>query len=203
MTQADSVHSTPPLNTPIIGGTSRRNFLITAAGVAAGGTALALATVAPAAVAAPAASLPSLGDDFPAMVPAVEALEVAISRLKQASASYFEIDARLEEWSRMHPMPHGHRKVQRWSRWAHKVRAESGVYDAIDAQNAALSAVHKAMQAVAAIVPQNSAQLTVKAALAVTFEDRHPTLISRALAIDTVRLVGMRANLLSADAVAN
>jgi hypothetical protein len=183
---------------------TRRGFLSNAAGIAAGGAVLALATVQPrAALAAPPASLPSLGDDFPAMVPAVVALEGAISRLKQASAAYFEIDARLEEWSRMHPMPLGRRKVQRWSKWAHKVRAESGVCDAIDARNAALSAVHKAMQAVAAIVPQNSAQLTVKAALAVTFEDRHPTLISRALAIDAVRLAGMNANLLSAAAVAH
>ena len=41
MTQADSVHSTPPINTPIV--TTRRRFLSTAAGIAAAGTALALA----------------------------------------------------------------------------------------------------------------------------------------------------------------
>jgi hypothetical protein len=103
------------------------------------------------------------------MVPAVRALEGAMSRLKPASAAYFEIAARLEEWGRTHPMPDGHRKVRRWEKWVHKVRAESGVRDAIDARNAALSAVYKAMQAVAAIVPQNSTQLTVKAALAVCF----------------------------------
>lgn len=92
-----------------------------------------------------------------------------MSRLKPASAAYFEIAARLEEWGRTHPMADGHRKVRRWEKWVHKVRAESGVRDAIDARNAALSAVYKAMQAVAAIVPQNSTQLTVKAALAVCF----------------------------------
>jgi hypothetical protein len=49
MTQADSVHSTPPTNTPISqshpvdAATSRRRFLSQAAGVAAGGTVLALA----------------------------------------------------------------------------------------------------------------------------------------------------------------
>jgi hypothetical protein len=47
MTQADSVHSTPPLNTSkshlLDETTSRRRFLSTAAGIAAGGTALALA----------------------------------------------------------------------------------------------------------------------------------------------------------------
>jgi len=41
MTQADSVLSTPPTNTP----TTRRQFLSNAAGLAAGGTALALATI--------------------------------------------------------------------------------------------------------------------------------------------------------------
>jgi hypothetical protein len=54
MTQADSVHSTPPTNTP----TTRRRFLSNAAGVAAGGTVLALATIPPApAIAAPASPL--------------------------------------------------------------------------------------------------------------------------------------------------
>jgi hypothetical protein len=43
MAQADSVHSTPLTNSPIAGATSRRNFLTTAAGIAAGGTALVLA----------------------------------------------------------------------------------------------------------------------------------------------------------------
>jgi hypothetical protein len=53
MTQADSVLSTPPTNTPI--DTTRRRFLSQAAGVAASGTALALATIPP----VPAASTPA------------------------------------------------------------------------------------------------------------------------------------------------
>jgi hypothetical protein len=49
MDQADSVHSTPPTDTPIsqADATSRRRFLSNAAGIAAGGTVLALATIAP------------------------------------------------------------------------------------------------------------------------------------------------------------
>jgi hypothetical protein len=48
MDQADRVHSTPRLNTPIsqshpLDATSRRRFLSNAAGIAAGGAALALA----------------------------------------------------------------------------------------------------------------------------------------------------------------
>ena len=45
MTQADSVLSTPPTNTPV--DTTRRHFLSQAAGLAAGGTVLVLATVTP------------------------------------------------------------------------------------------------------------------------------------------------------------
>jgi hypothetical protein len=51
MTQADRVHSTPPLNTPI--DHSRRNFLSTAAGLVAGGTALAAVNVTAMAAAEP------------------------------------------------------------------------------------------------------------------------------------------------------
>jgi hypothetical protein len=54
MAKADSVHSTPPTNTP----TTRRRFLSNAAGVAAGGTALALVAIPAApAVGAPASAL--------------------------------------------------------------------------------------------------------------------------------------------------
>jgi hypothetical protein len=47
MAKADSVHSTPPTNTPIsqVDATSRRRFLSQAAGVSAGGTVLALAAI--------------------------------------------------------------------------------------------------------------------------------------------------------------
>jgi hypothetical protein len=57
MPKADRVHSTPPTSAPIsqVDATSRRRFLTNAAGVAAGGAALALATIPPvSAVAAPA-----------------------------------------------------------------------------------------------------------------------------------------------------
>jgi len=70
MPKAESVHSTPPTNTPIFqsnsvnvahsatGATSRRRFLSQAAGAAAGGAVLALATSQPiAAASAPAAQL--------------------------------------------------------------------------------------------------------------------------------------------------
>ena len=62
MTQADSVHSTPPTNAPIsethpVDTPSRRRFLSQAAGVAAGGAVLALAAIPPATAANAPASL--------------------------------------------------------------------------------------------------------------------------------------------------
>jgi hypothetical protein len=88
MTQADRVHSTPPTNTPISqGATSRRRFLSQAAGVAAGGTVLALAAIPPAsAMAAPATSLDP-ANASPALRAAALALDDAGDRLKEARAS--------------------------------------------------------------------------------------------------------------------
>jgi hypothetical protein len=54
MAKADSVHSTPPTNTPI--DPSRRRFLSQAAGIAAGGTVLALTMIEPAPAAATSAN---------------------------------------------------------------------------------------------------------------------------------------------------
>jgi hypothetical protein len=61
MAKADCVHSAPPLNTPIsqVDATSRRRFLTSAAGIAAGGTVLSLATVSP----TPAAAAPTGAPD--------------------------------------------------------------------------------------------------------------------------------------------
>jgi hypothetical protein len=85
MQEADSVHSTPPTNSPISqGATSRRRFLSQAAGVAAGGTVLALATIPPAsAVAAPASPLDPVFALIAAhkkIVGTVHAIELEINR---------------------------------------------------------------------------------------------------------------------------
>ena len=77
MTKATRVFSTPPTNTPIsqADATSRRRFLSQAAGIAAGGTALALATITPtSAAAAPAGAL----DPVFALIEAHKAAEAAL-----------------------------------------------------------------------------------------------------------------------------
>src|ERR1700730_11729020 len=94
MPKAESVHSTPPTNTPIfqinpMEATSRRRFLTNAAGVAAGGAVLALATIPPAsAAAAPVAAVASsdvdpifsLIEDYRAAAKVVEAAASEVSR---------------------------------------------------------------------------------------------------------------------------
>jgi hypothetical protein len=74
MTQADRVHSTPPTNAP----TSRRRFLSTAATLAAGGAALALAVV-------PASAI-SLQDD--PVFAALDLFKKARSTLREAETAH-------------------------------------------------------------------------------------------------------------------
>jgi hypothetical protein len=85
MTQADRVHSTPPTSSPV--DPMRRRFLSTAAGVAAGGAALTLATVsATADAAAPMAALASSD---------VDPIFAAIERHRAARVIWDgEVDAR-------------------------------------------------------------------------------------------------------------
>jgi hypothetical protein len=94
MTQADSVHSTPPTNTPISqnDAPSRRRFLSQAAGVAAGGTVLALAAVsATADAAAPTVALASSGTD-----PIFALIEEYRAAAKTAAAAASELSRREE-----------------------------------------------------------------------------------------------------------
>lgn len=118
MTQADCVLSTPPTNTPT--NTTRRRFLSQAAGVAAGGTALALAAIPPAtAASAPASSLE--GPYSPALVDASRALQHAHDALLAAGAVYEAADAKANEWERQHPQPRSRRGVRKWIKKAGKV----------------------------------------------------------------------------------
>jgi hypothetical protein len=104
MTQADSVHSTPPTNSPIsqVDATSRRRFLSNAAGIAAGGTALALAIPPVPAVAGPTIPLDP-GNASPALRAAALALDDAHERLKEARAAFDAADLLPEAWRRANP----------------------------------------------------------------------------------------------------
>jgi len=74
MQEADSVHSTPPINTSA----TRRRFLSQSAGLAAGGAILALATIPPAAAASAPAGLAANPDPVFALIQAHRAADDAL-----------------------------------------------------------------------------------------------------------------------------
>jgi hypothetical protein len=124
MIQADRVHSTPRTNTTIsqVDATSRRRFLSQAAGVAAGGTVLALAVIPPApALAAPAGPLDP-ANASPALRTAARALADAHDRLKAARSAFDAADKLPEEWRRLNPEPKGRRAIKRWNRHEREYR---------------------------------------------------------------------------------
>jgi hypothetical protein len=102
MTQADSVHSTPPINTP----TSRRRFLSTAATLAAGGAAFGLAIP------------PALATDDPIFA-AIEAHKAAFARVVAA----IDVEQAAEAAT-----PKGMRKTD--ERWLESGKAVSAAWEA-------------------------------------------------------------------------
>jgi hypothetical protein len=77
-------------------------------------------------------------------------------------------------------MPRRLKTFRKWSAWAHKVRDESGVDAALDAQNAALQAFRAAQIAVAKLVPRDLTQLAPKSVLAGAYEHGpHPGILAR------------------------
>jgi hypothetical protein len=80
---------------------SRRRFLSQAAGAAAGGTALALATIPPAPAAAAPATPPDAANASPALRAAAQVLGEAHERLKEARAAFDAADKLPEEWRRL------------------------------------------------------------------------------------------------------
>jgi hypothetical protein len=130
MAQANSNHITVLPVDP-----TRRRFLLQAAGVTAGGSALALAIIPPA-VAAPAGSLDA-SKVSAALRAAAQALDEAHERLKAAKARFVADDAALSDWTAAHPEPISKRALKKWYRkrrenrdaivgksWAAQLRAE-------------------------------------------------------------------------------
>jgi hypothetical protein len=173
MAQATRVLSTPPLNTPIsqVDATSRRRFLSQAAGVAAGGAVLALATVSPQpAVAAPTGALDPASAS-PALHDAVCALDDAGEAWKTAKAAYVAEDLKAYEWRQANPEPKDRRAKKKYgARWR-KNRDQSSILAKWEAQLAAEDAFSAALIAVARIAPRDMAELAIKASLTVVYED--------------------------------
>jgi len=142
MDQADSVHSTPPTNTTIShthladATTSRRRFLSQAAGVAAGGTVLALATIPPApAATAPASALAS-GEADPIFA-LIETHREAAWKYAAACAEQSRREGILIDegiglcpfvtmvWQGRPMVAHSHKQIDAYDSFSEKVRARA------------------------------------------------------------------------------
>src|SRR5258708_30670117 len=95
---------------------TRRRFLSQAAGVAAGGTALALATIPPAAAVAAPANLLDPTKASPELRAAALSLDEAHERLKAAKARFSADLIKVSEWTASNPEPLSKRARKRWSR---------------------------------------------------------------------------------------
>jgi hypothetical protein len=148
---------------------TRRHFLSGAAGVAAGGTALALATIPPAPAAAAPASALDPSKASPALRTAVKALGESHDRLEAAKARFIADDAKLANWDSSHPKPSSKRGLKRWSRkWRENrdaVESESWA-----AQLAAEKDFQAAQLAVANVTPRDEDDLVLKAAAAFVYD---------------------------------
>jgi hypothetical protein len=171
MAKADSVLSTPPTNTPIsqVDATSRRRFLSNAAGIAAGGTVLALATIPPApAVAAPASPLDP-ANASPALRAAAIALDEAHERLEAAKARFITDDAKVSDWVKDNPEPAKGRARKRWARKWNEYR-DATVFPSWAVQIEAEEHFRTAQMAVAKIGARDIGELALKAAISCVYD---------------------------------
>jgi hypothetical protein len=183
MAKADSVHSTPRLNTPIsqspVDATSRRRFLSHAAGIAAGGTVLALATIPPASAGATLASPMDGTNASPALRAAARALDDAHERLKAASAANDAAYTKADAWLEENPEPKSKRGRKRWI-WKtqeHHYEVTQGAWVALQAAEKDFRA---AQIAVAKVKPRDLADLELKAVVAAIYDDIELSCINRA-----------------------
>ncbi|MEH2468985.1 hypothetical protein V1281_001759 [Nitrobacteraceae bacterium AZCC 2161] len=157
---------------------TRRRFLSATAGLAAGGTAIALAIPrAPAAATPlPALSLPAGPLDGTEASPALRAaalvLQEASDALDAAKAAFKIQDNLAVEWQNQNPAPRGdRRKLKRWFRRERDRRQASAMRAAWDAQIAAEEAFEAAQIAVAKVKPRDMTDLVLKACLAFVVEE--------------------------------
>jgi hypothetical protein len=171
---------------------TRRRFLSQAAGVAAGGTVLALATMSPAStVAAPASALDP-AKASPALRAAVIALDEAHGRLKEANAAVSADDATVTKWRELNPKPTGRRAVKNWARRYRDYR-DSITMDSWHASMDAEETFRTAQVAVAKIDARDMGELELKAALSVVYDavrlrDGRSAVIAFSVALNLISL---------------
>ena len=164
MAQADFNNSTTAPVDP-----TRRHFLSQAAGVAAGGTVLALATITPGpSTAAPATPLDA-SKASPALRDAVVALRESHERLEAAKARFTADDLKMAEWHELNPEPTNRRARKRWRRkWQDMQDATAG--ESWAAQLEAEKDFHACQMAVAKVTPRDENDLVLKAAVAAVYD---------------------------------
>jgi hypothetical protein len=148
---------------------TRRRFLSQAAGVAAGGTVLALATIPPVARAAAPREALDGSKASPELRSAARALDEANDRLTAAKARFDEADRKMAAWTEANPEPEGKRPLKRWSRRWREVH-DATLGDSWDAQLEAERDFRTCQMAVAKVTPRDEKDLMLKAALAAVYD---------------------------------
>ncbi|MGX1323876.1 hypothetical protein AB7M17_007329 [Bradyrhizobium sp. USDA 377] len=179
---------------------SRRRFLSRAAGVAAGGSVLALAAIPPAATtAAPAGKLgaSALALDATKISPQlrdlVHALQDADDALTPAMAAFDAEYERYQEWLKRHPAPSGknRRAMHKWDRRQQKYIEGSNFLAAQAAQVEAVRAHEAARKVIAEYRARDMNELIHMACLVCVFEDgkhgRSRVFMAQGVAYDLAR----------------
>ena len=149
---------------------TRRHFLSQVAGVAAGGTVLALATIPPASVAAAPATALDPANASPALRTAARTLADAHDRLKEARAAFDAADKLPEEWRGLNPEPPtGRRAIKRWNRREREYRY-SVTMPPWQAVLAAEDDFREARMAVAKVDAGDMGELNLKACLSFVYD---------------------------------
>ena len=177
--------------------TTRRLFLSSAAGLAAGGTALALAipSASSASAAAQVLAQPDTANANLELREAVSKLMDAHDELVVARARVVEADTKMDAWHDENPQPDGKRPYKRWARRSNDAWEEI-MGGSLDAQREAEKLFRKARLAVAEIRPADMNDLALMAAAAGTYDEEFLTvgqseMISYGVALGLVGLVPM------------
>jgi hypothetical protein len=148
---------------------TRRNFLAQAAAVAAGGTVLAVAAVAPARAEPAPKPAPDGSKASPALKAAVQTLDDAHEALKIAKAASNADDAKVEAWQVANPKPTSKRGIKRWNRKLVAYQYEV-TEDSWEAMLVAEGQFRKAQYNVAKIQPADVNELLLMAAVAAIYD---------------------------------
>jgi hypothetical protein len=173
MTQADSVLSTPPLNTPI--DTTRRRFLAVssvAAAVGAGSLAAAAMATSDVPKATTAYQAPRTGACSLELAAALGMLDAASHRLRIADEANTRITDLIDAWDRDNPMPASRRGKRRNIKRAHAYYTAIKGFEVWQAVVEAENNFHEAQEAVAGMECLSRGDLNLLVEASLMHDDR-------------------------------